>query len=78
MGQDEHQAISLTPARTGRQRSRAARFRPQELVRVEVRLPATTAARLYQRASDTRRPVSATAAELLDTALGEIGGDPGN
>lgn len=67
--------IVLTPARTGRQRAARRAFDPDDLVRVEVRMPASTAARLYQRAHDIHQPVSTTAAELIDTALDMAGGD---
>lgn len=67
--------IVLTPARTGRQRALRKAFEPDDLVRVEVRMPASTAARLYQRAHDIHQPVSTTAAELIDTALDVAGGD---
>jgi hypothetical protein len=65
----EDAPIVLTPARTGRQRAPRRAFEPHDLVRVEVRMPASTAARIYQRAHDTRQPVSTMAAELINTAL---------
>lgn len=71
----EDEPIVLTPARTGRQRAAQRAFEPDDLVRVEVRMPASTAARLYQRAHDIHQPVSATAAELINTALETTGGD---
>jgi hypothetical protein len=67
--------IVLTPARTGRQRAAQRAFEPDALIRVEVRMPASTAARLYQRAHDIHQPVSTTAAELINTALDTTGGD---
>lgn len=67
--------IVLTPARTGRQRAAQRAFEPDDLVRVEVRMPASTASRLYQRAHDIHQPVSTTAAELIQTALDVAGGD---
>lgn len=67
--------IVLTPARTGRQRGPRRTFDPDDLVRVEVRMPASTAARLYRRAHDIHQPVSTTAAELIQTALDVAGGD---
>jgi hypothetical protein len=67
--------IVLTPARTGRQRAPRRASEPDDLVRVEVRMPASTAARLYQRAHDIHQPISTTAAELIQTALETTGGD---
>ena len=65
----------LTPTRTGRQRAARRTFSPDDLVRVEVRMPASTAARLCQRAHDLHQPVSTTAAELIHAALDVAGGD---
>lgn len=71
----EQDAVRMTPARSGRPRRSKITFRPGEMVRVEVRLPATVAAALYARARETSRPVSATAATLLAAAL-QLGTEP--
>jgi hypothetical protein len=69
--------IHITPARSGRPSSRARTFAPNELVRVEIRMPATVAKRLFDRASRIGRPVSATASDLLSSVLTEEdGGSP--
>jgi len=63
--------VSVAPARAGRPAARSRRFAPNEIVRVEVRMPATIAAQVFALAADTGRPVSATAADLLAAALAE-------
>jgi post-segregation antitoxin (ccd killing protein) len=61
--------LEVPAARTGR-RSQAARiYKPGELVRVEVRMPAEVAADLFARAREAGQPVSRTASELLAKAL---------
>lgn len=44
-------------------------FAPNEIVRVEVRMPATIAAQVFALAADTGRTVSATASDLPAAAL---------
>lgn len=67
--------VAVPPARAGRPRNAHHPVAPDALVRVEVRIPASVAARLYARANGLRQPVSRTAAELIDSALSEGGGD---
>ena len=52
-------------------------YRPDELVRVEIRMPATVAAQLFARARDHHQPVSRTASDLLAKALDHGGGRMG-
>ena len=74
MNRTDNDRVTLPPARTGRHRSNNA-LDPDDLVRVEVRMPASTAARLYERAKNIRRPVSHTATELINLGLDASGGD---
>lgn len=61
MGSSEDDLLAVTPARSGRPRTTNGLVRPDDLVRVEVRMPASVAADLYQLARDTGQPVSQTA-----------------
>jgi len=63
--------VSVAPARAGRPAARSRRFAPNEIVRVEIRMPAMIAAQVFALAADTGRPVSATASDLLAAALAE-------
>lgn len=72
----EQETVRLRAARSGRPRRSRAAFRPGEMVRVEVRLPAIVAAALYDRAQESDRSVSAVAAELLKDALSDESGAP--
>lgn len=69
VGSSEDRRLTMKPARSGRRRSSQRSFHPDELVRVEVRMPASVAAALYQRAHETHTPVSTTASNLLAQAL---------
>ncbi|HRY11707.1 mechanosensitive ion channel protein MscS [Janibacter sp. YIM B02568] len=69
MRTSEDDKVSVAPARAGRPAARSRRFAPNEIVRVEVRMPATIAAQVFALAADTGRPVSATASDLLAAAL---------
>ncbi len=66
--------IRVDAARAGRPSTRDRTYRPDELVRVEIRMPATVAADLFARARDAHQPVSRTASDLLAKALDD-GGD---
>ena len=71
----DNRPIGVPAALAGRP-SRAPRtYRPDELVRVEIRMPATVAAELFARARDRRQPVSRTASDLLANALDHSQGD---
>lgn len=61
--------IELPSAHFGRRTTR--NFEPDDTVRVEVRLPAKTAQRLYERARLSQRTLSAVTAEALDALEGE-------
>lgn len=61
--------ITVVPARAGRPRATQRAYKPQELVRVEVRMPASVAAALFERAAHDQAPVSRTASDLLAQAL---------
>lgn len=65
-------AVEVPPARSGRPSAHDRTYRPDELVRVEIRMPAKTAVRLFDRARSARTPVSATASELLRCALDAV------
>lgn len=69
------QHIRVDAARSGRPSRRDRTYRPDELVRVEIRMPAKVAADLFARARDTHQPVSRTASDLLANALDEPSGD---
>lgn len=68
--------IRVGAARSGRPSRGDRTYRPDELVRVEIRMPAAVAAELFTRARDHRQPVSRTASALLAKALGDVDGDP--
>ncbi len=70
------QPITVDAARSGRPSRRDRTYRPDELVRVEIRMPAAVAAELFTRARDHHQPVSRTASDLLAKALGDVDGDP--
>lgn len=70
------QPIRVDAARSGRPSRRDRTYRPDELVRVEIRMPAAVAAELFTRARDHHQPVSRTASDLLAKALGDVDGDP--
>jgi hypothetical protein len=61
--------IRIGAARSGRPSRGNRTYRPDELVRVEIRMPAAVAAQLFARARDHRQPVSRTASDLLSKAL---------
>ena len=61
--------IRVDAARSGRPSRRDRTYRPDELVRVEIRMPAAVAAELFARARDHHQPVSRTASDLLAKAL---------
>ena len=66
--------IGVPAALSGR-RSRGTRtYQPGELVRVEIRMPATVAADLFARARAAHQPVSRTASDLLARALDDVDG----
>ena len=66
--------IRVGAARSGRPSRGNRTYRPDELVRVEIRMPATVAAQLFARARDHRQPVSRTASDLLAKALNHFSG----
>ena len=61
--------IRVGAARSGRPSRGDRTYRPDELVRVEIRMPATVAAQLFAHARDHHQPVSRTASDLLAKAL---------
>ncbi|GEL99884.1 hypothetical protein CTE05_34310 [Cellulomonas terrae] len=63
--------VHVAPARAGRPPSGTRVYRPEELVRVEIRIPAHLARQLFERANATGRAVSATATALLSDALSD-------
>ncbi|GEM_PF-1911399 len=65
--------IRVDAARSGRPSAGNRLYRPDELVRVEIRMPATVAADLFARARDAHQPVSRTASDLLAKALDDEG-----
>ena len=69
------QPIRVDAARAGRPSRRDRLYRHDELVRVEIRMPATVAADLFARARDAHQPVSRTASDLLAKALDDACGD---
>ena len=69
------QPIRVDAARAGRPSAGTRIYRPDELVRVEIRMPATVAADLFARARDAHQPVSRTASDLLAQALDHCSGD---
>lgn len=73
---DPGRSIHVAPARSGRPSSRPRDLKPNELVRVEIRMPAAVAGPLFARARATGRPVSAVASDLLAAALADSAGDP--
>ncbi len=68
---DRH--IQVDAARSGRPSTGDRTYRPDELVGVEIRMPATVAADLFARARGAHQPVSRTASDLLAKALGDDG-----
>lgn len=69
MDEERKARVEVRRARVGRPSSGARTFRPNELIRVEIRMPASVAAQLFELAASSRRPVSATASDLLAAAL---------
>lgn len=69
--------VVLPPAHLGRSSSRTRVLDRDEPVRIEVRMPAHVAVRLFERAAEQGRPVSVTAWSLIDAALTTLskGGD---
>lgn len=66
---DEHSArVQLPRARTGRRRP-SQTFAAHELVRIEIRLPAVSAARVYAAAAAENLSVSQLVVGLLESAL---------
>lgn len=72
---DIERKIRVAAARSGRPSVRDRTYRPDESVRVEIRMPATVAADLFERARDAGQPVSRTASDLLAKALYDSHGD---
>lgn len=68
-------AVHVVPARSGRPPSRSRSLKPHELLRVEIRMPASVAGPLFARARAAGRPVSAVASDLLAAALTDEAGD---
>lgn len=71
MDEERQARVVVRRARVGRPSSGARTFRPNELIRVEIRMPAALAAQLFELAAASSRPVSATASDLLAAALSE-------
>ena len=69
MERSEVQQVVLPPARTGRPSSGSRAFDRDDLVRVESRVPAWLAGRVYEASHLSGRPVGATVADLLAEAL---------
>lgn len=67
--------IGVPAALSGRPSRGARTYQPGEVVRVEIRMPATVAADLFARARDAYQPVSRTASDLLAKALDDAHGD---
>ena len=61
--------VVLPHAHTGRPPARSRVLPSEQVVRVEVRMPAHVAARLFERAQELGSPVGLTAWQLLDAAL---------
>ena len=68
---DTESNVVLQPARTGRPRTRTQNPKRNESVLVSARVPATLAAKLFEVANDSRRPVSTLVTEFLSVALEE-------
>lgn len=68
MGIEETQQVRLRRAATGRRRA-ARNLGADDVVRLEIRLPAAVAAALFDHAHDTNAPVSRVAAQLLGRSL---------
>lgn len=68
---DASSSVDLSPARTGRPRSKHHGFVKGERVLVSARLPAELAALVYESADRSRRPISTVVAEILAEALQE-------
>lgn len=66
--------VELRPARTGRPSTRTRTYAPDELVRLETRIPARLARQLYDVAHEADLPVSVVHADLLAKALSLPGG----
>jgi len=69
MGNQETSQVRQRRAATGRRRD-ARDLRVDDIVRLEIRLPAAIAAALFDHAHETNEPVSRVAAELLGRSLG--------
>ncbi len=68
MGIEETQQVRLRRAATGRRRD-ARELGVDDVVRLEIRLPAAVAAVLFDHAHETNEPVSRVAARLLRRCL---------
>ena len=69
MGNEEISQVRLRRAATGRRRD-ARELGVEDVVRLEIRLPAAVAAALFDHAHGTNEPVSRVAARLLRRCLG--------
>lgn len=65
--------VVLPHAHTGRPPARSRVLPSEQVVRVEVRMPAHVAARLFERAQEQGSSVGLTAWQLLDAALAATG-----
>ena len=74
MDNTEH-PVGVPAALSGRPSRGARTYRPGEVVRVEIRMPAAVAADLFTLARDAHQPVSRTASDLLAKALDDARGD---
>lgn len=68
MGNEETPQVRLRRAATGRRRD-ARDLGVDDVVRLEVRLPAAVAVALFDHAHETREPVSRVAARILRRCL---------
>ncbi|MHA7134467.1 mechanosensitive ion channel protein MscS [Oerskovia turbata] len=66
--------IVIRSARTGRPASHERAYKPGELVRLDARIPATIAQRLYDIAHESGLPVTVVLANVLSRALDEGNG----
>lgn len=66
---DASNSVDLSPARTGRPRTRHQGFAKGERVVVSARLPAELAALVYESADRARKPISTVVADILAEAL---------
>ena len=69
MGNEETSQVRPRRAATGRRRD-VRDLGVDDIVRLEIRLPAAIAAALFDQAHETNEPVSRVAAELLGRSLG--------